>query len=99
MHSEDANQSISQAKGRKWRWVVLGGSGAILAILAVAVFWFIEHRSGAKAVSRAPGSSPSVSKPQTSGPSDDVTATTDPEINLTADDLRKVQIHTAHVMN
>jgi RND family efflux transporter MFP subunit len=99
MHTQDANQSISPTKGRKRRWVVLAGSGAVLAILAVAVFWFIEHRSGAKAVSRAPGSSASVFKPQASVPSDQVIATTDPEINLTADDLKKAQIHTAHVMN
>ena len=99
MHTQDANQSISPTKGRKRRWVVLVGSGAVLAILAVAVFWFIEHRSGAKAVSRAPGSSASVFKPQASVPSDQVIATTDPEINLTADDLKKAQIHTAHVMN
>jgi membrane fusion protein, heavy metal efflux system len=99
MHTQDANQSISPTKGRKRRWVVLVGSVAVLAILAVAVFWFIEHRSGAKAVSRAPGSSASVFKPQASVPSDQVIATTDPEINLTADDLKKAQIHTAHVMN
>jgi len=99
MHTQDANQSISPTKGRKRRWVVLVGSGAVLSILAVAVFWFIEHRSGAKAVSRAPGSSASVFKPQASVPSDQVIATTDPEINLTADDLKKAQIHTAHVMN
>jgi cobalt-zinc-cadmium efflux system membrane fusion protein len=99
MHTQDANQSISPTKGRKRRWVVLVGSGVVLAILAVAVFWFIEHRSGAKAVSRAPGSSASVFKPQASVPSDQVIATTDPEINLTADDLKKAQIHTAHVMN
>jgi cobalt-zinc-cadmium efflux system membrane fusion protein len=99
MHTQDANQSISPTKGRKRRWVVLVGSGAVLAILAVAVFWFIEHRSGAKAVSRATGSSASVFKPQASVPSDQVIATTDPEINLTADDLKKAQIHTAHVMN
>jgi cobalt-zinc-cadmium efflux system membrane fusion protein len=99
MDTKDTNESISQRRGTKRRWVVLVGCGAVLAIVTVAVFWFIEHRSGAKAVSRAPGSSPSVSKPQASVPSDDVTATTDPEINLTADDLRKAQIHTAHVMN
>jgi len=99
MHTQDANQSISPTKGRKRRWVVLVGSGAVLSILAVAVFWFIEHRSGAKAVSRAPGSSASVFKPQASVPSDQVIATTDPEINLTADDLKKAQIHTAHVMS
>ena len=99
MHTQDANQSISQTKGHKRRWVILVGSGGVLAILALAVFWFIEHRSGAKAVSRAPGSSASVFKPQASVPSDQVIATTDPEINLTADDLKKAQIHTAHVMN
>ena len=70
MHTQDANQSISPTKGRKRRWVVVVGSGAVLAILAVAAFWFIEHRSGAKAVSRAPGSSASVFKPQASVPSD-----------------------------
>jgi RND family efflux transporter MFP subunit len=96
MHTQDANQSISPTKGRKRRWVVLAGSGAILA---VAVFWFIEHRSGAEAVSRVPRSSASVFKPQARVPSDQVIATTDPEINLTADDLKKAQIHTAHVMN
>jgi RND family efflux transporter MFP subunit len=71
----------------------------VLAILAIAVFWFIEHRSGTEAVSRAPTSNPSVSVPQASVPSDEVTTTTDPEINLTADDLKKAQIQTARVMN
>jgi len=99
MDTQEANQSNSQTMGHKRRRVVLVGSGAVLAILAFAVFWFIEHRSGAKAVSRTPASSPTVSRPQASIPSDVVTATTDPEINLTADDLKKAQIHTAHVMN
>jgi RND family efflux transporter MFP subunit len=99
MHTQDAHQSISQTKGHKWRWVVLVGSGAVLAILAPAVFWFIEHRSGTKAVSRAPAPSTSVSMPQASVPSDEVTAATDPEINLTAEDLKKAQLHTARVMN
>jgi cobalt-zinc-cadmium efflux system membrane fusion protein len=99
MHIQDANQSNSQTKGHMRLWVVLVGSGAMLAIMAIAVFWFIEHRSGVKAVSRALGSSPSVSKRQASVPSDEVTATPDPEINLTADDLNKAQIHTARVMN
>jgi len=85
--------------GHKRRWVVVVGSGAVLTILAFAVFWFIEHRSGAKAVSRTPASSPDASKPQAIVPSDDATAaSTDPEINLTADDLKKAQIHTARVM-
>jgi len=97
MHTQDANQSISQTKGRKRRWVVLAGCGAVLAILALAVFWFIEHRIGPKPVSPAPASSPGVSMPQASVPSDEVTATTDPEINLTTDDLKKAQIHSARV--
>src|SRR6266849_6184481 len=99
MDTQEANQSNSQTMGHKRRWVVVVGSGAVLTILAFAVFWFIEHRSGAKAVSRTPASSPTVSRPQASVPSDGVTATIDPEINLTGADLKKAQIHTAHVMN
>jgi cobalt-zinc-cadmium efflux system membrane fusion protein len=99
MHTQDANQSISQTQGHKRRWVILVGSGAVLAILALAVFWFIEHRSGAKAVSHTPVSSPSVSRLQASVPTVEKTATTDPEVDLTSDDLKKVQIQTARVMN
>lgn len=99
MHTKDANESISPAKGRKRRWPILVGSGAMLAILASALFWFMQHGGGTKPVSHTPASSPAASKPQPTVPSDEGTAaTTDPEINLTADDLKKAQIHTARVM-
>jgi RND family efflux transporter MFP subunit len=70
----------------------------MLAILAIAGFWFMQHGRGTKPVSHAPASSPTASKPQPIVPSDEAAATTDPEINLTADDLKKAQIHTTRVM-
>jgi cobalt-zinc-cadmium efflux system membrane fusion protein len=98
MHTKDTNESISPTKGHKRRWSVLVGSGALLAILAITGFWFMQHGGGMKPVSHAPASSPTASKPQPIVPSNEVTATTDPEINLTADDLKKAQIHTARVL-
>src|SRR6266852_5451706 len=99
MDAKDTNESSSQTQGQKRRWVVLAAFGAILTILTLAGFWFMQHRGGTKPVSRAPASSPDASKPQAIVPSDDATAaSTDPEINLTADDLKKAQIHTARVM-
>jgi len=68
----------------------------MLAILVIVGLWFMQHRGGTKPVSQAPAAA-SKSRPIVS--SDEVTAaTTDPEINLTADDLKKAQIHTARVM-
>src|SRR5258708_24925264 len=93
------NESISPTKGHKRRWLILVGSGAMLAILAIAGLWFMQRGGGTKPVWHAHASSPPASKPQPSVPSDEVTAaTTDPEINLTADDLKKAQIHTARAM-
>jgi RND family efflux transporter MFP subunit len=78
---------------------VLAGSGVVLVILALAGFWFMRHPVGTKLVSRAPTSSPGASKAQAIFPADDaIVASADPEINLTADDLKKAQIHTARVM-
>jgi cobalt-zinc-cadmium efflux system membrane fusion protein len=93
----DTNKSISKAHGRKRRWAVLLGFGAMLAIVALAGFWFFENRGGTKPIPRAPASSPGASKTQGVPPSDAI-ASTDAEINLTADDLKKAQIHTARVM-
>ena len=99
MHTKDTNESISPVKGHKRRWLVLVSSGALLAIVAIAGLWFMQ-RPGTKPVPHAPASSPTASRPQPIVPSDALTAApTDPEINLTADDLTKAQIHTAHVMN
>ena len=98
MHTKDTNESISETQGHKRRWGVLVGSGAMLVGLALA-FWYMQQLSGTKPVSRAPASRPGASKPQAIVPSDDATAaSTDPEINLTADDLKKAQIQTARVM-
>src|SRR5258708_150395 len=99
MHTQDTNQSSSETQGHRGRWVLQAGSGAMLAIIWLAVFWSIEHRSGAQPVSHVPASRPGASKLQAIVPSDEATAaSTDPEINLTADDLKKAQIHTARVM-
>jgi cobalt-zinc-cadmium efflux system membrane fusion protein len=99
MDTKDTNESISSTKGHKRRWLVLAGSGAMLAILAIAGLWFMQHGVGTKPVSHAPASSPIASKPPAIAPSNQATAaSTDPEINLTADDLKKAQIHTARVM-
>ena len=99
MHTKDTNQSISPTKGHNRRWLMLMGSGAMLAILTIDGLWFMQRGGGTKPVSRAPAPSPTASKPQPIVPSDEVTAaTTDPEINLTADDLKKAQIRTARVM-
>ena len=99
MDTKDTNESVSETQSHKRRWVVLVGCGAMLAILALAGFWYMQHRGGTTPVSRAPASSPGASKPQAIVPSDVATgASTDPEINLTADDLKKAQIHTARVV-
>jgi len=99
MHTKDTNESISEIRSHKRRWIVLIGAGAMLAGLALAGFWYMQRLGGAKPVSRAPASRPGASKPQAVAPSDSATAaSTDPEINLTADDLKKAQIHTAHAM-
>jgi cobalt-zinc-cadmium efflux system membrane fusion protein len=98
MHTNDTNKSISEMRSRKRRWVVLIGSGAMLAGLGLAGFWYMQQLGGTKPVSRAPASTPSASKPQAIVPSEGATASTDPEINLTADDLKKAQIHTARAM-
>src|SRR5262249_50957148 len=98
MHTKDTNESISLKTDHKRRWLVLVGSGVMLAIVAIAGLWFMQHGGGTKPVSDAPASSPTASKSQAVAPSDEVTATTDPEINLTADDLKKAQIRTARVM-
>ena len=99
MHTKDTNDSISGMRSHKRRWVVLIGSGAMLAGLALAGFWYMQRQGGTKPVSRAPASRPGASKPQAIVPSDSaVAASTDPEINLTADDLKKAQIHTARAM-
>jgi len=99
MHTKDTNESISEMRSHKRRWVVLIGSGAMLAGLALAGFWYMQQLGGTKPVSRAPESKHSASKPQAIVPSEGATAaSTDPEINLTADDLKKAQIHTARAM-
>jgi membrane fusion protein, heavy metal efflux system len=99
MQTNDTNESISEMGSHKWRWVVLIGSGAMLAGLALAGFWYMQRLGGTKSVSRAPASRPGASKPQAIVNSDGATAaSTDPEINLTADDLKKAQIHTARAM-
>src|SRR5258706_12010141 len=68
-------------------------------IIGLAVFCFIEHRSGPKPVSHVLASRPGASKAQAIVPPGEATAASpDPEINLTADDLKKAQIHTARVM-
>jgi RND family efflux transporter MFP subunit len=59
----------------------------------------MRHAVGAKPVSRAPASSPGGSKAQAIVRAEDApVASTDLEINLTADDLKKAQIHTARVL-
>jgi cobalt-zinc-cadmium efflux system membrane fusion protein len=99
VHSKDTNESISEMRSHKRRWVVLIGSGAMLAVLAPTGFWYMQQRGGTKPVSRAPASRPGASKPPALVPSDGATAaSTDPEINLTTDDLKKAQIHTARAM-
>src|SRR5260370_5777257 len=99
MHTKDTNGSISPTKGHKRRRVVLVGSGAMLAILAIAGLWFMNQVGGPKPVSHALASSPTASKPEAIVPSDGATAaSTDPEISLTTDDLNKAQMHTARVM-
>src|SRR5260370_36708234 len=99
MHAKDTNGSILPTKGHKRRRVVLVGSGAMLAILAIAALWFMQQGGRPKPVSHALASSPPASKPQAIVPSDDATAaSTDLEISLTTDDLKKAQIHTARVM-
>src|SRR6266853_636187 len=99
MHTKDTNESISEMRSHKRRWVVLIGSGAMLAGLALAGFWYMQQLGGTKPVSRASASRPGAPKSQAIVPSDGATpASTDPEINLTADDLKKAQIHTARVM-
>jgi len=99
MDTKDTNQSISEIQHHKRSWVALVGSGAVLVILALAGFWFFEQHSGTKPVSRIAVSSPDVSKRSAAVPSDSTTAApSDPEINLTTDDVKKAQIHTALVM-
>src|SRR5579864_3713523 len=99
MHTKDTNESISEMRSRKRRWLVLIGAGAMLAGLALAGFWYMLRLGGTKPVSRAPASRPGASKPQAIVPSDGASAaSTDPEINLTADDLKNAQIHTARAM-
>jgi membrane fusion protein, heavy metal efflux system len=98
MQTEDENTLISQTRGHKRRWAVWVGSGAMLSILALAGLWFMRHGGGPKPVPRATESSTSASKPPAALPSNTATAAqTDPEINLTTDDLKKAQIHTARV--
>jgi len=99
MHTKDTNESIPETRSHKQRWVVLVGSGAMLAGLALAGFWYMKHCGGTKPVSRAPASRSGASKSQAIVPSAGAKpASTDPEINLTADDLKKAQIHTARAM-
>jgi RND family efflux transporter MFP subunit len=99
MHTKDTNESISEMRSHKRRWVVLISSGAMLAGLALAGFWYMQQLGGTKPLSRAPASRPGTSKPQAIVASDGATAaSTDPEINLTSDDLIKAQIHTARAM-
>jgi cobalt-zinc-cadmium efflux system membrane fusion protein len=99
MHTKDTNESISEMRSHKRRWAVLIGSGAMLAGLALAGFWYMQRLGGTKPASRAPASRPGASKPPAIVSSDGATAaSTDPEINLTADDLKKAQIHTARAM-
>jgi RND family efflux transporter MFP subunit len=99
MHTKDTNESISEMRSHKRRWVLIIGSGAILAGLALAGFWYMQPLGGTKPFSRASASRPSAPKSQAIVPSDGATpASTDPEINLTADDLKKAQIHTARAM-
>src|SRR5260370_19779263 len=98
MHTKDTNESISEKRSHKRPWVVLIGFGAMLAVLGLAGFWYMQQLGGTKPVSRAPASRPGASKPQAIIPSEGATASTDPEINLTADDLKKAQIHTARAM-
>jgi len=96
MDAKDANESIPRTQRHKRRWVAVVGSAAMLAIAGLAVLWYMQHPGDAKQVSRVPASSPDVPTPQAiEAPA----ATTDPEINLTADDLKKAQIRTARVMN
>jgi cobalt-zinc-cadmium efflux system membrane fusion protein len=101
MHKQDTNESILATQRRKRRrFVLIGfiGSGGIVAILALAGFLFIEHRGGTKPISRAAAVNPG-SKAQAIAPPDAPNAaSTDPQIDLTADDLKKAQIHTARVM-
>ena len=99
MYTKDTNESISEMRSHKQRWVLIIGFGAMLAGLALAGFWYMQQLGGTKPVSRASASRPGAPKSQAIVPSDGATpASTDPEINLTADDLKKAQIHTARAM-
>jgi len=49
MHAKDTNESISQPRGHKRRWVVLVGSTAMLAILAIVGLWFMQRDGGTEA--------------------------------------------------
>ena len=100
MHTKDTNQEISRTRARKRRWTMLIGFGAMLAILASGGLWFTLHRGGARPSSRSPApSSPAPSEAQGTVPSDAANAASaELQINLTADDLKKAQIRTAHVM-
>ena len=98
MDTKDTNESISQTPGNKRRWVMFVGSGVVLAILALAGFWLVQYHGGTQPVSHAPASILGASKPEAISHSDSATAASaDPKVDLTADDLKKAQIHTARV--
>lgn len=100
MHTKDTNQEISGTQDRKRPWAGLIGVGAMLAILASGGVWFTLHHGGTKTASSGPAlPSPAPSEAQETVPSDTANAASaELQINLTADDLKKAQIRTAHVM-
>lgn len=79
--------------------MALIGSAVLLAIVAAAaVFWFMQSRQSTRSARGATTSSASVSRPPAADSSTAAgVSSTDPEVDLTASDLKKARIRTARV--
>jgi multidrug efflux pump subunit AcrA (membrane-fusion protein) len=99
MKITDMHQPGPGRNSRKRRWATTAAAGIVIASVAVGGFLLLRHHSGQIPASSlpTPTASPGVTHVAAS-PASTNTASTDLEIDLTADDLRKAQIHTARII-
>jgi cobalt-zinc-cadmium efflux system membrane fusion protein len=97
VQTKGIDNPVKEIRSSRKRWGAVIAATAIAAILTLAALWFLQRRPGTRPVSLKTASSPAASIAPPSGPSGGAVISTDPEVDLTADDLQKIRIQTARV--
>jgi len=99
MQIEGKNQLNSGRKGRERRWAIMAGGAVVTVSLAAGGVWLLRHRGNQKPVPAAPTPTVAAARIPGNAPTAATSnASTDLEIDLTADDLKKARIQTARVI-